>query len=294
MPELAHVPPLDGGGPGHEHTGVSDIQIGYLDKEPNRKIGNLVRIDEPKYITNIPKYCGTIPKKGPMNTYATKWREGCEISYQRLGKTGRGKSERSINHITAYPMKSKGLKVVPYVPGYSGHFPGLESECVYSKSSGKAGFKAQKLRERNSWCNSDSFIRHPNVALSFKTHIPGTQLKMDLHDQLLPEERKYARLIAMETPIAPVGDGIKTMSWTKYILAEPGGLKLSYDPNRNRSSSSYSRYRNLKTAPSSEFNQNMRIFNSSTRHPQLEAQRWQQICAMPTPYNVRISTKKSK
>lgn len=241
---------------GREHVGLDDLQIGRARSSPRRMCGNLPRIDQPKYVTSIPKYLGHIPKKSPNNTFATRWRPGNQISYSRLGKTGETKAERALSSPAALTSQ-KSMKIIPRVPGLMTHQPGVEAENVYALKFGIANKKAQELRERNPYISSKWTCRDPRLTLRLQRLIPGSQMRADLQDQYLPEENQYASLCAMETKLLPVSIG--AMSWTKYCTSSAKGL--SYDPGNVKAINPL----NMRAA-------GQRAYYGTE---QLEAQRWQ-------------------
>ncbi|CAD7940381.1 unnamed protein product [Amoebophrya sp. A120] len=214
--------------PGHEHTGIDDIQLGRLHKIPARKIGHMPRVDQPKYVTNVSKYLGYIPKKGPCNQFSTRWHQGIEIAYQRLGKCGPSKLERAIDNPKAL-QKKKSMKQIQRVPGTSTNQPAVYSETVIGKKLGDANARAQELREYNPYGTAQWFHRDPKYSLSWTRLNPGSDLRVDLQDQYTPEENKYASLCAMEREIMPLSY-TEPMTWCKYTAGLSHESGLSYNP----------------------------------------------------------------
>merc|ERR1712194_925945 len=253
----AHAAPIAGGDIGHQHTGIADLQVGFPKAPLQRECGNLPRTDMAKYDTAIPKYGGDIPKK-----------YGGNLRFR----------DRAVSGKHAFMARSKGLKVVPFVPGFQGHHPGVGAETVYGSSMGKASYKAQYLRERNPWCSLRARQRDPSVSLQYQRLIPGTQLRQDLSLANLPEEDAFARqYAAFETKVQP--HELATMGWTKYISAPNTGL--SYDPkysiSKNNNNDNKNRTRVGHGGGGKGDNNKMRQAGMSSHKSsaQLEAQRWQ-------------------
>lgn len=243
--------------PGHEHVNVSDIMVGKIKASPRRICGHLPRVDQPKHVTAIPKYLGHITKKGPNNTFATRWRPGNEISQARLGRTNRTRSERAISRKEIpedFMRQEKFVKCIPRVPGTMTHIPGVEAECVYGLKYGVANRRAQELRQNNPYCSAKWVCRDPQETLRYRKLIPGTHLKADLMQQYNSQEEKFASLSAMESKLLPVYTS-DPMSWTRYCTSS--ALGLSYDK---------------VTPPPGPDRVGARSFYGTE---QLEAQRWQ-------------------
>merc|ERR1712194_419866 len=251
----AHAAPIAGGDIGHQHMGIADLQVGFPKAPLQRECGNLPRTDMAKYDTAIPKYGGDIPKK-----------YGGNLRFR----------DRAVSGKHAFMARSKGLKVVPFVPGFQGHHPGVGAETVYGSSMGKASYKAQYLRERNPWCSLRARQRDPSVSLQYQRLVPGTQLRQDLSLANLPEEDAFARQCAIEIRAERPGIGT-TMGWTKYVAAPASGL--SYDPKYplipSRITNSSTRNRGGRGGGSKE-GKIQAGMPSHKPSAQLEAQRWQQ------------------
>eukprot|EP00392_Amoebophrya_sp_AT5.2_P004652 g4660.t1 len=185
------------------------------------------RIDQPKYVTNVSKYLGYIPKKGPCNQFSTRWHQGIEIAYQRLGKCGPAKLERAVNQNERQLRKTKSMKTIQRVPNTATNQPGVYSETVVGKKFGAANERGQELREYNPYGTAKWFHRDPKYSLSHVRLIPGSDLKCDLMDQYTEAENKYASLCASSTELMPV-QYTEPMSWVKYTGALSQGL--SYNP----------------------------------------------------------------
>ncbi|CAD7976545.1 unnamed protein product [Amoebophrya sp. A25] len=211
---------------GHEHTGVTDIQVGKLHPLPHRQVGHLPRIEQPKYVTGVPKYLGFVPKKGACNQFSTRWQQGQEISYQRLGKAGASKLERAVSN-PAILEKKKSMKTLQRVPGTMTNQPGVYSETVVGKPFYKANQRAQELREVNPYGTAKWMHRDPKYTLKWVRLAPGSDLKADAMPQYTAEENRYATLCAMEQELLPVSY-TQPMSWVKHTGALSEGL--SYNP----------------------------------------------------------------
>jgi len=269
-----HAAPMNGGDMGHQQIGLSDVQIGYQKSTPKRECGNLARIDQPKYVTAIPKYGGEIPKKTISN--GLRFRASNELANQKNITNLR--AERAISSKYGFMSRSKGLKIIPYVPNYQGHHPGVSSETVYGSSMGKASYSAQYLRERNPWCSLRARQRDPSIGLQYQRLIPGTQLRQDLSLANLPEEDAFARqYAAFETKVQP--HELATMGWTKYISAPNTGL--SYDPkysiskNNNNDNKNGTRVGHGGGGKGDNNKMRQAGMSSHKSSAQLEAQRWQ-------------------